>query len=281
MLFRSTGRFGRTGQIDYAVANEVLNKLGQDFARRNDSCRVVSLNWGPWDGGMVTPALKKIFEQEGVAVIDLQAGARYLMEEIATPAGGPVELVLFGGTGNSDTKTKENVALTMAFEIKLNVKDYPFLKAHVLDGKAVLPTAMIIEWLANGALNTNPGLRFHGFDQLRILKGVTLDSGSTRSLQIRTGKALKQDGLHRVPAELTGIDQAGRPLVHARAEIVLTAKLPTGHSTLSRPTVTPLPFNAADVYSPERLFHGPAFQGISALAGAGPEGIRSEERRVG
>ncbi|MHB1397277.1 MAG: SDR family NAD(P)-dependent oxidoreductase [Trichloromonadaceae bacterium] len=269
----STGRFGRTGQIDYAVANEVLNKMGQDFARRNGSCRVVSLNWGPWDGGMVTSALKKIFEQEGVAVIDLQAGARYLVEEIATPAGGPVELVILGGTGNSDIKAKETVALSMAFEIKLNVKEYPFLKAHVLDGKAVLPTAMIIEWLANGALNTNPGLRFHGFDQLRILKGVTLDSGSTRSLQVRTGKAVKQEGLHRVPAELTGVDQAGRPLVHARADIVLTVKLPTGHSTLSRPTLTPLPFAAADVYSPERLFHGPAFQGISALAGAGPEGI--------
>jgi len=269
----SSGRFGRTGQIDYAVANEVLNKLGQDFARRNLSCRVVSLNWGPWDGGMVTPALKKIFEQEGVGVIDLQAGARYLVDEIATPVGGPVELVILGETENSDFNTKETVALSMAFEIKLNVKDYPFLKAHVLDGKAVLPTAMIIEWLANGALNTNPGLRFHGFDQLRILKGVTLDNGATRSLQVRTGKAVKLDGQHRVPAELTGVDQAGRPLIHARAEIILASKLPTGQPTLSRPTLTPLPFSAADVYSPERLFHGPAFQGISALAGAGPEGI--------
>jgi hypothetical protein len=132
---------------------------------------------------------------------------------------------------------------------------------------------MMIEWLANGALNTNPGLRFHGFDQLRILKGVILDNGATSSLQVRTGKAVKQDGLHRVPAELTGVDAAGRPLVHARAEIILAAKLPSGQPTLVRPTLTPLPFAAADIYNPERLFHGPAFQGISALAGAGPEGI--------
>ena len=28
----STGRFGRTGQVDYAIANEVLNKLARSIA---------------------------------------------------------------------------------------------------------------------------------------------------------------------------------------------------------------------------------------------------------
>ncbi len=50
----STGRFGRAGQVDYAIANEVLNKLAQQQARRLPRCRVVSVNWGPWDGGMVS-----------------------------------------------------------------------------------------------------------------------------------------------------------------------------------------------------------------------------------
>ena len=62
----STGRFGRAGQIDYAVANEVLNKIAQQQVRLRPGCRVLSLNWGPWDGGMVTPALKKLFAQEVV-----------------------------------------------------------------------------------------------------------------------------------------------------------------------------------------------------------------------
>ena len=39
-LFASTtGRFGRTGQVDYAVANEVLNKMAQAEARRRPDCR--------------------------------------------------------------------------------------------------------------------------------------------------------------------------------------------------------------------------------------------------
>src|SRR5262249_49411237 len=69
-LFSSiTARLGRSGQVDYAIANEVLNKIAQAEARRLPHCRVVSLNWGPWDGGMVTPALKKLFESEGVGRI--------------------------------------------------------------------------------------------------------------------------------------------------------------------------------------------------------------------
>ncbi|MHB1425893.1 MAG: SDR family NAD(P)-dependent oxidoreductase, partial [Gemmataceae bacterium] len=90
----STARFGRTGQVDYAIANEVLNKLAQQLSRRLPRCRVVSVNWGPWDGGMVGPELKKVFEQEGIGLIPLAAGADYLIEELRSPPGDPVEVVL-------------------------------------------------------------------------------------------------------------------------------------------------------------------------------------------
>src|SRR5262249_26979050 len=71
----STARFGRTGQCDYAAANEVLNLTARQLARRQPDCRVVAFNWGPWDGGMVTPALRKLFEFEGVGVIPVDDGA--------------------------------------------------------------------------------------------------------------------------------------------------------------------------------------------------------------
>ena len=95
----STGRFGRTGQVDYAIANEVLNKAAQRYARLLPECRVVSVNWGPWDGGMVTPALKKLFDQEGVGLIDLQTGAEYLVQELCETADRAVEVAaLAAGT---------------------------------------------------------------------------------------------------------------------------------------------------------------------------------------
>ena len=74
-LFSSyTGRFGRTGQVDYAAANEVLNKMAQAEARRRSQCRVVAFNWGPWNGGMVNDGLRKIFEREGVGLIEPDEG---------------------------------------------------------------------------------------------------------------------------------------------------------------------------------------------------------------
>ncbi len=53
----STARFGRTGQVAYAAANEVMNKWAQREAVNRPGRRVVSVNWGPWEGGMVTPCL--------------------------------------------------------------------------------------------------------------------------------------------------------------------------------------------------------------------------------
>ncbi|HEY5700586.1 MAG TPA: SDR family NAD(P)-dependent oxidoreductase [Gammaproteobacteria bacterium] len=90
----STARFGRKGQADYAAANEVLNKRAQQEARRRSTCRVVSINWGPWDGGMVGPSLKRLFAAEGVGAIPLHAGAELHLREIAAPPQGTVEVVV-------------------------------------------------------------------------------------------------------------------------------------------------------------------------------------------
>lgn len=98
-LFSSVAaRTGNNGQVDYAMANEVLNKVAAaERRRRGDTCVVKSLGWGPWDGGMVSPALKAHFASMGVSLIPLDGGARMLVDEIASPQRDDVELVLGGG----------------------------------------------------------------------------------------------------------------------------------------------------------------------------------------
>jgi acyl transferase domain-containing protein len=55
VLFSSVAaRMGNRGQADYAMANEVLNKMALNEAAKRPDCRIVAINWGPWDGGMVT-----------------------------------------------------------------------------------------------------------------------------------------------------------------------------------------------------------------------------------
>ena len=59
------------------MANEVLNKVAAAEARRRgDACRVVSIGWGPWEGGMVTPSLHKHFKSRGVKLLPVAVGRR-------------------------------------------------------------------------------------------------------------------------------------------------------------------------------------------------------------
>ncbi len=269
-LFSSTsGRLGRRGQVDYAVANEVLNKLAQVEARRRPACRTVSINWGPWDGGMVTPALKKLFADEGVGLIGMKEGGELLLREIAA-VGDPVEVIALACPSAESLAVRlppPTKPLTEAFSLNLSVDEYPFLRAHVINGKAVLPVAMIVEWLAHGALHGNPGFRFHGFNDLRVCKGVVFAQGAPCPLRVMAGRAEKEDSLYAVPVELIGANGT----LHARAEILLTTKLPQGiRSIVSPPAAVPY---LGPVYTPERLFHGELLQGIEKIDGCSPAGI--------
>ena len=88
-------RSGNAGQADYAMANEVLNKVAAVEAfRRGPGCVVKSLNWGPWDGGMVTPGLKEHFRELGVPLIPIEEGAQFFVSEIGSGSGRGVEVVI-------------------------------------------------------------------------------------------------------------------------------------------------------------------------------------------
>jgi acyl transferase domain-containing protein/NAD(P)-dependent dehydrogenase (short-subunit alcohol dehydrogenase family) len=274
-LFSSTtGRFGRTGQVDYAVANEVLNKLAQDEAHQRPECRTVSINWGPWDGGMVTPALKKLFASEGIGLIGMAEGGDFLVREIAA-ADAPVEIIALAETAAAIAAPLQPKAkqLTEALALSLNLDNFPFLRSHVLDGKAVLPMAVIAEWLAHAALHGNPGLRFHGFNDLRICKGVVFEQASDCRLNVMAGKAEKRDSFYLVPVELTGLNGGARPVLHAKAEIVLATRLPEGIRSIKELPVEPYELHNGRIYDKERLFHGPDLHGIETVSGCSEQGI--------
>lgn len=83
------GRFGFVGQCDYAMANETLNHvLAAEHARR-PGCTVRALQWGPWQGGMVTPPLRELLGRAGIRLIASRDGARAFVTELATGTSDP------------------------------------------------------------------------------------------------------------------------------------------------------------------------------------------------
>ena len=97
-LFSSVAaRCGNSGQSDYAMANEVLNKVAvAEAGRRGEGCVVKALGWGPWKGGMVSPELEALFDAKGVPLIPLATGAQMFVDEIGSGTESGVELVLGG-----------------------------------------------------------------------------------------------------------------------------------------------------------------------------------------
>ncbi len=309
----SSARLGRAGQADYAMANEVLNKRSQQLARQLPGCRVVSINWGPWDGGMVTPALKRLFEQEGIGVIPLSAGADFLVGEIQAAGSGEVEVMVGAlapasgaalarrcevGPAETDdhfrtggaSYRRANAAplagpvslaaeLPTAFERRLSLEEHPVLESHVLDGRPVLPIALILEWLAHEALVHNPGLAFHGCNDLRVLHGLILEEAHQESLQLRigAGKAVRRDGAYLVPVELASTGGNGKEVLNARAEIVLADSIPAAPPLLECPPLQPLALSVEDIYR-DRLFHGPGLQGLQRVEGISDQGIAAWTR---
>ena len=77
-----SGRFGNVGQSDYSAANEVLNKLADLLAKEAPSARIVSINWGPWDSGMVSDSLRRLYQSRGIALIPLDEGKAAFVDEI-------------------------------------------------------------------------------------------------------------------------------------------------------------------------------------------------------
>ncbi len=272
----STGRFGRVGQVDYAMANEALNKIAQAEAVRRPHCRVVSVNWGPWEGGMVTPALARVFAQEGVGLIPLEAGAAHLVGEIALPPGGEVETVVLGplpGVPDPGPARGASEPTRVALAVDLDVERFPVLRSHVLDGKAVLPVALMVEWMAHAAMHDHPGLAFRGVDDLSVFKGVLLDAREAVPLRLLTGEPETRDGLVRVPVALRSERPRSPAFLHARATVVLGGSLAPEEPALPNAALPAFPLAPAECYASGRLFHGPDLHGIADLVGCDPGGI--------
>ncbi len=288
VIFSSiAARFGNQGQVDYAMANEAANKIAQAESYRRTACRVIAVNWGPWEGGMVTPGLKREFERRGIRLIPTDQGAECLIHEMATERPAAVEVVLGAELAESvgdvsqkpkrPTLVKSDASVKkrrfdLCFEQEIDVRQYPILNSHIIDDKPVVPLALIMEWFAHGALHQNPGLILNGLDDIRVLKGIRLEHGK-HVVRLFAGKLEKRDGFYEVAVELRG-RESGSELIHCRATAVLSDHdlTPPVHRFADSGTNEPYKREVSEIYD-NILFHGSQLQGIRKVVSCSPQAM--------
>lgn len=88
------GRFGNIGQSDYSAANEVLNKLADRLSVEWPNAHVVSINWGPWEAGMVSEELIRLYALRNIRTIPVEIGVQYCLDVLRKHAKEEPELVI-------------------------------------------------------------------------------------------------------------------------------------------------------------------------------------------
>jgi NAD(P)-dependent dehydrogenase (short-subunit alcohol dehydrogenase family) len=278
VLFSSiVGVFGNVGQADYAIANEVLNKSAYLIKREHPECHVVSMNWGPWDCGMVTPELKRAFEDRGVQVISANQGVDLLMRELMVPHRSPVQVVI--GT-RPMLPAPEPEATLRSFRIRrrLRLEENPFLYDHVIGDHPVLPATCAAMWIVSSCEQLYPGYAFHKLEDFRVLKGIVFD-GSLADEYVLDLKETAKNGLIAFEATLSSQNAKGRTLYHYSTRVTLARHLPV--TPLVDPIEVVLPAAEAaiagdELYRNGTLFHGPSFQGVQRVLSLSPDRLTME-----
>jgi len=278
ILFSSVaGFYGNAGQTDYAIANEILNAMAFQFKRNNPACRVLSLNWGPWEGGMVTPELKKLFTDNGVELIPSASGALALLEELENTTSQAVQ-VLIGSPGKLRDAGKLNPEPSRhRISRSLSLTANPFLQDHQIGGKAVLPAVFSAAWMGHTCEQLYPSYTFFSCERYKVLKGIIFDNDlasvyylDLNELKIEVGKEIVFEGLIWSETKL------GKIRYHYSAIITLR------HETPERPVykdfdLSPtLDLPGAQLYQDGTLFQGPGFQGIERVLNLSSERLTLE-----
>lgn len=267
-LFSSiVGRRGNEGQADYAMANEVLNKVAQaQQMLRGNSCLVKAINWGLWEGGMVSPELIDHFRQRNIPTLPLETGRKLFLQEITHHSAGQTEVIMGAGELIPEkpkliVRSKEGWQRLMSFEVQQN--SHHFLFDHSIKNVVVVPLCMVLDWFMRAAQNFYPLRSIRICENLRVLKSLRLEH-------------FQQGQIFHVYSQET--EQGLKlKLCCNENQVYYTATIPSHidlpeFQPLSVPSGKEWPWTIHEVYHTNIAFHGPSFQVLQSCRDFSPQG---------
>ncbi len=275
ILFSSVaGYYGNAGQADYSISNEVLNKLAHHLKLSHPSCQVLSIGWGPWDGGMVTPQLKRILNRRNIPLISLDEGTQALLGLMDKPQERPQHVI-----GNPLPFPVRKLPPDLGqyrISRRLSLEGNPFLADHVIGGNAVLPTVCAVAWFINSCESLNPGYQFYSVSDYRVFKGIIFDDQSPEKYILELQELTKSDNALILSGKISSELPNGNIRFHYQAQVELRKTLPERPKISDFNLTEESPIDGAALYDSNVLFHGPRFQGIHKVLNISAAGLTTE-----
>ncbi|MGW1071982.1 SDR family NAD(P)-dependent oxidoreductase [Streptomyces sp. NPDC002537] len=261
VLFSSVaGVWGNPRQSDYALANEAVVRFGRAFRAAHPGCRVLSVAWSPWAGGMAA-RMREVFEILGVPVLTREAGCEHLLELMGGGAGGTTGAAVVGPL---EPMVKRSVRLPRAGATARRTltghTDEPVLRDHCFAGVPVLPmtavlgTALHTVERALGGAETVVECR-----DFRITRGIAFPPGHPDRVLLRLAPEPGPGGEDDTARVSVYADDPERTC-HAEALVRWSTAVPTA------PRIELPPYTLDDTshpgYAEGLLFHGPTLAGL-------------------
>nr|WP_269781569.1 type I polyketide synthase [Nocardia bovistercoris] len=269
ILFTSVaGLFGNAGQADYAAANEALCRFAVSYRAAAPDCHVTAIDWGAWDGGMVTPELREYFNARQIPLLPPESGAAAFTEQFTAERATDTVVLVGAATALSGPDTGAPPAVRARRTIG-SLTEHPAIAAHKVGTHIVLPATFGLGAMINLAERRAPGRSVIGVREFEVLKGIVFDH-PIAELDIELVPGDEHGALVRAAVYAEGA-------VRFRAELVLgdsvAAGQPSGQDVglLSAPTGDPT--DAVVIYRDGVQFHAPALQGMRTIRAASDTAI--------
>jgi hypothetical protein len=218
----------------------------------------------------VTPALKQMFDQRGVYIIPMDAGATLLASELSAEQNRCVQIVVGTDMSGADSTTEQNQALTMNHQqIKtFNHVDNLLLVDHQIDGQQVLPTVCAITWLRSHCESLYPDYAYQGIENFKLLKGIVFDGSQAAEYIIDSELLTQSENALSLDVTVASKNSQDKPVFHYKAVVNLAKTALSSSETYQGNLPTLLnkqSVEAKRLYTDGSLFHGHHLQGIQAI----------------
>ncbi|HSE36437.1 MAG TPA: SDR family NAD(P)-dependent oxidoreductase, partial [Blastocatellia bacterium] len=227
-------RSGLPGEADYALANEWLTRLVEDWKTAHPSCRCLAVEWSIWSeiGMGARLARKDRLAKGGIEPIAPEKGVATLLnllrQTILPQSSEPTSVVVMGRYSDLPTFEIERPELPflrflekfkvdsprveLVTDVDLSQSTDPYLDDHKFHGSRLLPAVIGLEAMAQAAAAVWGSLERPTFKEIEFNHPVVVSE--TATLPIRLAALVRGPGLVEVVLRSA---ETGFQLDHFRA----------------------------------------------------------------